>query len=118
MNTTSIGVMLAMLTGVYAHAASAQDYNYVPGWANTTNHQYKSSGAGGEWQAKTDLFKALGARGAAAQCTLKQLSEPEGNTLVNRYRSQARKTSEAAALQWAHAQVEEHHRRLKARGIC
>ena len=99
-------------------SVTAQDHNHVPGWANTTNHSYKGRGDGSEWSAKTELFAKLRGQGPAVQCTLKNLSDADGNTIVNQYRRQVRKTNETAALQWAHRQVEMHHRQLKARGKC
>ena len=95
----------------------AQDYNYVPGWANTTNHEYKGD-KGGEWKAKTELFDRLGARSPAARCTLRNLSEADGNVIVNQYRSRERKTNSATAFRVAQQQVDAHHRQLKARGKC
>lgn len=96
---------------------SAQDFNHVPGWANTHNHRYKGK-SGGEWEAKTELFAKLAGTGPAARCALRNLSEADGNVIVNRYRSQARKTSEPAALRWAQGQVADHHRQLRAQGKC
>jgi len=46
------------------------------------------------------------------------LPEPDGNVIVNRYRSLTRKTNEPAALRWAHGQVAIHHRQMKAVGKC
>ncbi len=106
-----------MVASGFANASWAQDYNHVPGWANTTNHRYKGS-EGGEWKAKTELFNVLGARSAAARCTLQNLSEADGNVIVNQYRSRERKTNAATALQVARQQVDAHHRRLKAQGKC
>jgi|GEM_PF-1195129 len=109
--------MAAIAAACVAAPLVAQDHNYVPGWADTHNHRHRGGGDG-EWTAKTELFNKLGELGPAAQCTLKNLSEADGNMIVNRYRSQVRKTSEAAALQWAHEQVVLHHRQLKAQGRC
>lgn len=107
------------IAGFYSTALHAQDYNHVPGWANTMNHRYKGNkGDGGEWSAKTELFAKLSARGPAAQCTLENLSDADGNVIVNKYRRQVRRTNERAALQWAHQQVDAHHRQLKTRGKC
>ncbi|MEN3749882.1 hypothetical protein TPR58_22105 [Sphingomonas sp. HF-S3] len=108
---------ILLAAGVAPTAAVAQDYNYVPGWANTTNHKYKGPRSGG-WKAKTDLFERLGRRSPAALCTLKNLSEADGNVIVNQYRSRERKTNAAAAFRMAEQQVAAHHRRLKARGKC
>lgn len=108
-------VLLAAIS--FPHAISAQDHNYVPGWAITTNHEYRGAG-GGEWKAKTELFKALSAQNPAARCTLENLSEADGNVIVNQYRSRERKTNAATALQAARQQVEAHHRRLTAQGKC
>ena len=111
-------VLAAVVTvAIFPTSVAAQDYNHVPGWADTTNHRYKGKG-GGEWAAKTELFAKLRAPGPAAQCTLENLSEADGNVIVNQYRRRARKTNEAAALQWAHQRVAMHHRQLKARGTC
>jgi hypothetical protein len=96
--------------------AWAQDYNYVPGWADTTNHEYKGEKRG-EWKAKTDLFNRLGTS-PNAKCTLRNLSEADGNVIVNQYRSRERKTNSATAFRVAQQQVEAHHRRLKAQGKC
>ncbi|GAA5231944.1 hypothetical protein FOZ76_15225 [Verticiella sediminum] len=106
------------IAGTCSLPANAQDYNYVPGWANTHNHRYKGQGNGGEWSAKTELFAKLSVRGPATQCTLENLSDADGNAIVNRYRREARKTNETTALRSAHQQVEIHHRQLKARGKC
>ncbi len=111
-------VVGALLTAAGFAPASAQDYNYVPGWANTHNHRYKGDGETREWPAKTELFAKLRSRGPAARCTLANLSEPDGNVIVNRYRSEARKTNEKAALNWAHQQVAIHHRLLVRQGKC
>lgn len=108
----------ALLAAAGLAPASAQDYNYVPGWANTHNHRYKGGGESKGWPAKTELFAKLGSRGTAARCTLANLSEPDGNVIVNRYRSQVRKTNEQAALNWAHQQVAIHHRLLVRQGKC
>lgn len=98
--------------------ASAQDYNYVPGWADTHNHRYQRNDEKGEWPAKTELFAKLRSRGPAARCTLANLSESDGNVIVNRYRSQVRKTNEQAALDLAHQQVATHHLLLTRQGKC
>ncbi|OWK30012.1 hypothetical protein [Sphingomonas mucosissima] len=98
-------------------AAMAQDYNYVPGWADTYNHRYKGDKSG-EWPAKTELFEKLASAGPEARCTLRNLSEPDGNVIVNRYRSLGRKTNEGAALRWAHGQLAAHHRQMKSTGRC
>lgn len=95
----------------------AQDYNYVPGWSLTENHRYRGEKRG-EWAAKTELFAKLRGRGPVAECVLKNLSEADGNVIVNRYRSNVRKTNEASALRTAHQQVDLHHRQLKAQGKC
>ena len=94
----------------------AQDYNHVPGWANTTNHRYRGND-GGEWKAKTELFGRLG-QSPATKCTLRNLSEADGNVIVNQYRSRERKTNAATAFRVAQQQVEAHHRRLKIQGKC
>ncbi len=93
-------VALTLSAGAFTTAGWAQDYNYVPGWANTTNHEYKG-GERGEWKAKTELFKVLGSRNAASLCTLKNLSEADGNVIVNQYRSRERKTNTATAFKVA-----------------
>ncbi|MCW2387157.1 hypothetical protein M2333_000203 [Sphingobium sp. B11D3B] len=108
----------ALLAGAGLAPAAAQDYNYVPGWADTHNHRYKGGGETKEWPAKTELFAKLRSRGPAAQCTLANLSEPDANVIVNRYRSQVRKTNEQTALSWAHQQVANHHRLLVRQGKC
>ena len=95
----------------------AQDYNYVPGWADTTNHKYKG-GKPGEWKAKTELFERLGRQSSGARCTLKNLSEADGNVIVNQYRGRERKTNAATAFRAAQQQVDAHHKRLKAQGKC
>lgn len=107
----SAGIGLSMTTSY------AQDYNYVPGWADTYNHRHEGN-SGGEWEAKTKLFTNLVNTGPAARCALQNLSEADGNVIVNRYRSQTRKTGEPAALRWAHGQVADHHRQLRAQGKC
>jgi len=110
-------VITGMVILCVSSSVAAQDYNYVPGWADTHNHRYRGEKSG-EWEAKTVLFKMLASAGPDAVCTLKHLPEPDGNVIVNRYRSLARKSSEPAALQWAHGQVEMHHRQMKAAGKC
>lgn len=105
---TAIGIPLT---------AGAQDYNYVPGWANTANHSYKGEKRG-EWKAKTELFNRLGAQNPNARCALKNLSEADGNVIVNQYRSRERKTNGATAFRVAQQQVATHHHRLKAQGKC
>lgn len=111
------GAAILFALGGVAAPVSAQDYNYVPGWADTTNHRYKG-GEKGEWKAKTALFSRLGAQSSGAKCTLGQLSEADGNVIVNQYRSRERKTNAATAFRVAQQQVEVHHRRLKAQGKC
>ncbi|AXB79013.1 hypothetical protein [Novosphingobium sp. P6W] len=110
--------LCAVLVAAGSHPALAQDYNYVPGWADTHNHRYKGDGETGEWSAKTELFAKLRSSGPAARCALANLSEPDGNLIVNRYRSQVRKTNEQAALNWAHQQVAVYHRLLMRQGRC
>jgi hypothetical protein len=115
-----LGLACAAILAIAGSApagALAQDYNYVPGWANTTNHEYKGPRTGG-WKAKTELFERLGRRSPAARCTLKNLSEADGNVIVNQYRSRERKTNAATAFRVAEQQVAAHHRRLKAQGKC
>lgn len=111
--TVIAGIIALNVSG----AAIVQDYNYVPGWADTHNHRYRGNGSG-EWAAKTELFKKLASAGPEARCTLKNLSEPDGNVIVNRYRSVSRKTNEAAALRWARGQVALHYRQMKSAGKC
>lgn len=106
-----------LVTGSFPSVTWAQDHNYVPGWAITTNHEYRGA-EGGEWKAKTELFNVLGAQSPAARCTLQNLSEADGNVIVNQYRSRERKTNTATALQAARQQVDAHHRRLNAQGKC
>jgi len=106
-----------MIALTVSSAALAQDYNHVPGWADTHNHRYKGNRSD-EWAAKTELFKKLGSAGPEARCTLKNLSEPDGNVIVNRYRSLSRKTNEAAALRWARGQVAMHYQQMKRAGKC
>lgn len=110
-------MLTTMIATTIPAAAMAQDYNHVPGWANTYNHRYKGERSG-EWAAKTELFKKLETAGPEARCTLKSLSEPDGNVIVNRYRSLSRKSGESAALRWARGQVAMHHRQLKGAGKC
>lgn len=118
MKRVHFALIALMIAGGHAASVSAQDYNYVPGWTNTHNHRYKGSNGGDEWPEKTALFAKLSSRGPAAQCTLANLSDADGNVIVNQYRRQVRRTNERAALQWAHQQVEAHHRQLKASGKC
>ncbi|MCW2370059.1 hypothetical protein [Sphingobium sp. B11D3D] len=108
---------ILLAVGAISNTGWAQDYNYVPGWANTTNHQYKGEESG-EWKAKTELFKVLGAQSAASRCTLQNLSEADGNVIVNQYRSRERKTDTPTALKVAQQQVNAHHKRMRAQGKC
>ncbi|WP_121115630.1 hypothetical protein [Croceibacterium ferulae] len=108
--------ILLAIGGIFA-SAFGQDYNYVPGWANTTNHEYKGENDG-EWEAKTELFAQLRERNPAAECTLRNLSDADGNVIVNRFRSNERKTDTATALRMAQEMVAEHHQRLQAEGTC
>ncbi len=110
-------ILVTTIALITSGAAMAQDHNYVPGWADTHNRRYKGN-SDGEWAAKTELFKELGSAGPEARCTLKNLSEPDGNFIVNRYRSLSRKTSESAALRWAQGQVALHHRQMTSIGKC
>lgn len=110
--------LCAVLVAAGSQPALAQDYNYVPGWADTHNHRYKGDGKAGEWSAKTELFAKLRSSGPEARCALANLSEPDGNLIVNRYRSQVRKTNEQAALTWAHQQVAAYHSLLVRQGEC
>lgn len=57
----------------------------MPGWAITTNHGSRGQ-EDEKWAAKTELFNVLGARSAAALYTLQNLSEADGNVIVNQYR--------------------------------
>ena len=111
-------VMILGVAVACGSAAHAQDYNYVPGWANTTNHAYKGQKTGGEWKAKTELFATLGAQGPEAKCTLQNLSDSDGNVITNQYRSEARKMGEQAALKSAQRKVAAHHRLMKSKGRC
>lgn len=99
-------------------AAHAQDFNYVPGWANTKNHEYRGKNSGGEWPAKKALFDKLGAQSAEAKCTLKNLSDADGNVITNQYRSDVRKSNERSALQNAQRKVAAHHKSMKSQGKC
>lgn len=110
-------MLVAMTALIMPVAAKAQDHNYLPGWADTHNHRYKGN-SDSEWAAKTELFNKLGAAGPEARCTLKNLSESDGNVIVNRYRSISRKTNESAALRWAQGQVSVHHRQMRRAGKC
>lgn len=107
-----LGLAISVPSSVWA-----QDYNYVPGWADTTNHRYKGEKKG-EWKAKAELFDRLGRQDPNARCVLKNLSEADGNVIVNQYRSRERKTNAAAAFRLAQQQVDAHHKRLKAQGKC
>jgi len=111
-------VFAILVTAACASAAHAQDYNYVPGWANTTNHQYKGKGSGGEWEAKKNLFATLGAQSPEAKCTLRNISEADGNVITNQFRSESRKNGEQSALRNAQRKVAAHHKSLKAKGKC
>lgn len=118
--TSKVGVAVAaivMTSSFGATSAVAQDYNYVPGWANTHNHRYQQD-HDGEWDAKIELFNALSVQGPAARCTLQNLSDADGNVIVNQYRRNARRTNETLAFQKAQEQVETHQRRLTAEGKC
>lgn len=117
MNSKSIAVVFALAT-TYTSALYAQDYNYVPGWANTQNHSYRGKGGGGEWEAKKTLFATLGAQGPEAKCTLRNLSDPDGNVITNQYRSDVRKRGEHVALKNAQRKVAAHHKTLKSQGKC
>jgi len=110
-----IGAALAV---TFASLAQAQDYNYVPGWANTTNHEYRGGGGKGEWGAKKELFAKLGAQGSEAKCALKNMSEADGNVITNQYRSETRKSGESIALKSAQRKVAVHYKSLKAKGRC
>lgn len=112
-----IRIAALVAAGSFSASATGQDYNYVPGWATTTNHEYKGEDDG-EWEAKSELFSRLRQANPIAECTLRNLSEADGNVIVNQFRSHERRTSTAAALQRAQQQVEEHHRRLKGEGKC
>ncbi len=48
------GVLAIVVAGI--SGAYAQDFNHVPGWANTTNHRYKGGAGTGEWAEKDELF--------------------------------------------------------------
>lgn len=113
--STCIAALLAV--GGFSASAFAQDYNYVPGWATTKNHEYKGENDG-EWEAKTELFSRLRQANPVAECTLRNLSEVDGNVIVNQFRSHERRTNTAAAFQRAQQQVEAHHQRLRAEGKC
>ena len=117
MPTKSTTFLFTIITAC-ASAADAQDFNYVPGWSNTTNHAYKGKSSGGEWSAKKELFDKLGAQGAEAKCTLKNLSEADGNVITNQYRSDVRKSNENSALRNAQRKVAAHHKTMKAQGKC
>ena len=111
----ALGAASALALSTPAHA---QDYNYVPGWSNTTNHQYRGSSGKGEWAAKKELFAELGAQGSEAKCALKNMSEADGNVITNQYRSETRKSDESTALKSAQRKVAAHYKTLKAKGRC
>ncbi|MYZ43326.1 hypothetical protein [Schauerella aestuarii] len=111
----ALGTAFAFAWSTPAHA---QDYNYVPGWSNTTNHQYRGSSGKGEWVAKNELFAKLGAQGSEAKCALKNISEADGNVITNQYRSESRKSGEGTALKNAQRKVAAHFKALKAKGRC
>ena len=111
-------VFAILLTAACASTAHAQDYNYVPGWANTTNHQYKGKRGSGEWEAKKNLFATLSAQSPEAKCTLRTISEADGNVITNQFRSESRKNGEQSALRSAQRKVAVHHKSLKAQGKC
>lgn len=110
-------ILVTTITLITSDAAMAQDHNYAPGWADTHNQRYKGN-SDGEWAAKTELFKKLGSAGPEARCTLKNLSEPDGNVIVNRYRSLSRKNGESPALRWAQGQIALHYRQMRSTGKC
>ena len=110
-------VLATIITFIMSGAAMGQDHNYVPGWADTYNHRYKGEKSG-EWPAKTELFKKLASAGPEARCTIKNMPEPDGNVIVNRYRSLSRKMDEGDALRWARGQVAMHYRHMKSVGKC
>lgn len=112
---TALGAASALALSTLAYA---QDYNYVPGWSNTTNHSYRGSSGKGEWAAKRELFAKLGAQGSEAKCALKNISEADGNVITNQYRSETRKSGESNALKSAQRKVEVHYKALKAKGRC
>jgi len=106
-------IVVACISGAYA-----QDFNHVPGWANATNHRYKGGESAGEWAEKKELFGILGALGPDAECTLRNLSEQDGNVIVNRYRRQMRRAGEHSALQEAQRELAAHYQQLSAHGRC
>ena len=110
--------LAAALALAVAMPAYAQDYNYVPGWSNTTNHKYRGKSGTGEWDAKKALFARLGAQGTQAKCALKHISEADGNVITNQYRSETRKLGESQALKSAQRKVAAHYQVLKAKGRC
>ncbi len=109
----ALAIVAACISG-----AHAQDFNHVPGWANTTNHRYKGSAGTGEWAEEDELFGTLGALGPDAECTLRNLSEQDGNMIVNRYRRQLRRAGEHSALQEAQRELAVHYQQLSAQGRC
>lgn len=109
----AFAIVVACVFGSYA-----QDFNYVPGWASTTNHRYKGGTGTGEWAEKEELFGILSALGPDAECTLRNLSEQDGNVIVNRYRRQLRRAGEQSALQEAQRELAAHYEQLNAQGRC
>lgn len=109
----ALAIVVVCVFGSYA-----QDFNHVPGWSNTTNHRYKGGAGTGEWAEKEELFGTLGALGPDAECTLRNLSEQDGNVIVNRYRRQLRRAGEQSALQEAQRELAAHYQQLNAQGRC
>lgn len=101
-----------------APVASGQDYNYVPGWANTHNHRHRGSEERSELPGEAALMARLKAQSATASCVIDGIEQSDRNVLVNRYRSNERRHGEARAFSMAEAMVIEHVRRLQAGGRC
>ena len=112
------GAALTAIFGlVLSSAAAAQDFNYVPGWANTMNHRYQG-GSGKVWEEKASFFAALGGLDPDVACTLRNIGEQDGNVIYNSYRRERRNRGDDAALRGAMHRIAPHYQALRKKGRC
>lgn len=110
--------LTCLASAAVGSTAAAQDYNHVPGWANTYNHSHKGGEGRSELPGESALMAQLRQMGPEARCTLDAIEQPDRNVIVNRYRSNVRRSNEREALRIAQSQVAEHYRRLRTLGRC
>jgi hypothetical protein len=97
-------ITLALVVGFAAAApVAAQDFNYVPGWANTYNHSRI-----GEPAEPREL----------QPCRFDMLSRSEQRRLQNLARAKVREVGEEAAMPWINRQSDDVIAQMVEAGKC